>query len=72
MANLEDVLRGAEPRAERETKGIDVVRREFCDFSKLVQNLVLDLLLDKSERDEIFSKVLGLAKEIKYTLIQYN
>lgn len=34
--NLDALMAGEEkvPRTKRETKGIDIVRREFCDISK--------------------------------------
>lgn len=52
MANLENVLANKEEVIEeREIKGIDLVRREFCDFSKFIQSKVLDILLGVKELD---------------------
>jgi hypothetical protein len=31
-----------------------VVRREYCNLSKMVQNYVLDILLEADEKDTIF------------------
>ncbi len=55
IENIDDVLNNrAEPKKQREIKGIDVVRREYCNLSKMVQNYVLDILLEADEKDTIF------------------
>ena len=52
------MLKGtAEPKTQNEIKGIDLVRREFCELSKLVQKKVLDILLKADEKDTIFSNL---------------
>lgn len=58
ITNLDELIsnkrdRRIEPKLKRETKGIDVVRREFCDFAKEVLTKVLDTLLSVNDRDNI-------------------
>jgi DNA polymerase alpha subunit A len=66
VSNLEDVLTNkAVIIPERETKGIDIVRREYCEFSKMIMNIALDILLDMKDRENIFSNLLDLLKEIE-------
>ena len=49
--NLEDLLSGHAKQVQhaRELKGIDIVRREFCDLSKRVGTMALDIILDNSK-----------------------
>lgn len=56
---------------ERETKGIDMVRREYCDFSKQMQSYVLDILLKIENRDNIFEDLYDLMQEIKNMIDYY-
>lgn len=42
-----------EPRVSRETKGLDLVRRDWCDLSRDIGTKVLDLLLSGRTREEV-------------------
>lgn len=48
-----------------EVKGIDIVRREFCDISKKMQSHVLDILLKTKNRDDIHGDLITLMQEIR-------
>ena len=74
VANLDDILqKKAQVKTEMETKGIDIVRRGFCDFSKQMQQKALDILLSTQERDIIIKNLLELMGEIKeYFLYRTN
>ncbi|CAD8170214.1 unnamed protein product [Paramecium octaurelia] len=65
--NLEDLMTGQTeiPKLKREVKGIDIVRREFCDISKKMQSHVLDILLETKNRDDIHGDLITLMQEIR-------
>ncbi|RQM27400.1 hypothetical protein B5M09_005273, partial [Aphanomyces astaci] len=42
---------------EKEVKGLDMVRRDWCVLSKVVGNVVLDLILSGIGRDEVVEKI---------------
>ena len=66
IANLDAVLNGeTNVIYEREVKGIDLVRREFCKFSKMVQSILLDILLTKSDKGDTFNNIYTLMEEVR-------
>jgi DNA polymerase alpha subunit A len=44
-------------RLNRETKGLDLVRRDWCDLSKDVSSHVLDLILSEKNREEVVEEI---------------
>lgn len=54
---------------EKETKGLDLVRRDWCDLSKRVGNKVLDFILSGKSYDDVVDSIHGylesVSKEIK-------
>ncbi|KAM3129224.1 hypothetical protein pb186bvf_018699 [Paramecium bursaria] len=72
IANLDAVLNGeTNVIYEREVKGIDLVRREFCKFSKIVQSITLDILLTKSDKGETFNNIYTLMEEVR-NLVEFQ
>lgn len=47
----------SEPVFEKEVKGLDLVRRDWCVISKAVGNEVLDFILSGSARDEVVESI---------------
>lgn len=44
-------------RLQKETKGLDLVRRDWCPLSKEVGNYVLDILLSDAEREDVVVRI---------------
>jgi len=44
-------------KMHRETKGLDLVRRDWCDLSKDVSSYVLDLILSNKNREEVVEEI---------------
>ncbi len=38
---------------KKEIKGLDMVRRDWCPYSKILGNFVLDLILSGKERENM-------------------
>jgi DNA polymerase elongation subunit (family B) len=48
----------------RETKGLDLVRRDWCTLSRTVGSDVLDFILSGMEREELVSKILEYLRDV--------
>ncbi|KAL7690427.1 putative DNA-directed DNA polymerase, family B, ribonuclease H-like superfamily [Plasmopara halstedii] len=48
---------GGEPTFEKEVKGLDMVRRDWCVISKAVGNEILDFILSGNSRDEVVESI---------------
>ncbi|KAI9912451.1 hypothetical protein PsorP6_006539 [Peronosclerospora sorghi] len=46
-----------EPSYEKEVKGLDMVRRDWCVISKTVGNEILDFILSGTSRDEVVENI---------------
>ncbi|KAJ1975821.1 DNA-directed DNA polymerase alpha catalytic subunit pol1, partial [Dimargaris xerosporica] len=55
---------GAPLKTEVETKGLDLVRRDWCELSHDVSNYVLAQILSGDDRDEVISRTHGYLAEI--------
>lgn len=44
-------------KLHRETKGLDLVRRDWCDLSKEISSHVLDLILSEKNREEVVEEI---------------
>lgn len=51
--------------AHKETKGLDLVRRDWSAISKSVGNFVLDRILSDASREEVVDKILGHLEEVR-------
>ena len=49
----------------RETKGLDLVRRDWCTLSRQAGSAVLDFILSGKARDEVVSDVCSFLSDIK-------
>ena len=49
----------------RETKGLDLVRRDWCTLSRQAGSAVLDFILSGKARDEVVSDICGYLSDIK-------
>jgi len=50
---------------KRETKGIDLVRRDWCDLSKEVSSSVLDLILSEKAREEVVEEIHDYLRQVQ-------
>ncbi|KAJ1975656.1 DNA-directed DNA polymerase alpha catalytic subunit pol1 [Dimargaris verticillata] len=55
---------GTPLKTEVETKGLDLVRRDWCELSHDVSNYVLAQILSGDDRDEVISRTHGYLAEI--------
>eukprot|EP00116_Pleurobrachia_bachei_P000926 sb/3461188/ len=46
-------------REEKELKGLDIVRRDWCDLAKDAGNFVLDCILSTKKRDDVLEEIHG-------------
>lgn len=52
------------PEIKMEVKGIDLVRREYCKFAKIVQEKCLTIILNSESRDQMFENIKTLMEEV--------
>lgn len=60
LANLADYMAApgeTEPKYVKECKGLDLVRRDWCDLSKYVGNQIVDIILSESSIEEVRTEI---------------
>lgn len=66
ILNLGDIMinPNIEPKFVQEFKGLDMVRRDWCDLSKKSSQKVLDIMLGAVNRDFVVGEIMDALKEI--------
>lgn len=54
----------ANSKVTKETKGLDLVRRDWCDISKQVGYAILETILNVGNKEEIINLIFDLLKEV--------
>ena len=66
IVNLSDLLMNPslEPKFVQELKGLDMVRRDWCDLSKNCSQKILDIILGGGNKDEVIIDIMEAMKNI--------
>lgn len=67
LANLADYLASPTatyPKYVKECKGLDLVRRDWCDLSKQVGNSIVDIILSEASLDDIRTEIYKYMRQV--------
>lgn len=59
---------GSESKTAKEYKGLDLVRRDWCELSRQVGIYILDIILSGKSKDEVTNLILEFLKQVGETM----